>query len=55
VVFPWKEAGPQAFRHSLRKPFGFADESGDPAGAFANRVAIPVPSPSFPLKDKYQK
>jgi hypothetical protein len=26
-----------------------------PAGAFANRVAIPVPSPSFPLKGKYQK
>jgi hypothetical protein len=26
-----------------------------PAGAFANRVAIPGPSPSFPLKGKYQK
>jgi hypothetical protein len=26
-----------------------------PAGVFANRVAIPVPSPSFPLKGKYQK
>ena len=27
MVFPWKEAGPQAFRLSLRKPFGFAAES----------------------------
>ena len=27
VVFPWKEAGPQAFRLSLWKPFGFAAES----------------------------
>jgi len=26
-----------------------------PAGAFANRAAIPVPRPSFPLKGKYQK
>jgi hypothetical protein len=26
-----------------------------PAGAFANRAAIPVPGPSFPLKGKYQK
>jgi hypothetical protein len=26
-----------------------------PAGAFPNRAAIPVPSPSFPLKGKYQK
>jgi hypothetical protein len=26
-----------------------------PAGAFANRAAVPVPSPSFPLKGKYQK
>jgi len=26
-----------------------------PAGAFAKRAAIPVPSPSFPLKGKYQK
>ena len=26
-----------------------------PARAFANRVAIPGPSPSFPLKGKYQK
>ena len=26
-----------------------------PAGAFANRVAIPGPSPGFRLKNKYQK
>jgi len=26
-----------------------------PAGAFANRIAIPAPGPSFPLKNKSQK
>jgi len=34
VVFLWKEAGPQAFRLSLRKPFGFTDESGNPGRCF---------------------
>ena len=34
VVFPWKGAGLKAFRLFLRKPFGFADGSGNPGRCF---------------------
>jgi hypothetical protein len=55
VVFPWKEAGPQAFRLSLRKPFGFAEESCDPGRRFRKARRHPRARSKFPLKGKYQK
>jgi hypothetical protein len=45
-------AGPQAFRLSLRKPFGPLRKADFPTGAFANRAPVPAPSPSCPTTVK---
>jgi hypothetical protein len=55
VVFPWVEAGPQAFRLSLRKPIHFADKKCDPDRCFRKSRRHPRARSKFPLKGKCQK
>jgi hypothetical protein len=55
MVFSWMEAGPQAFRLSLRKPFGFAEESCDPSRCFRKSRLHPRAQSKFSFKDKFQK
>ena len=43
---------PQACRLILRKPWSFAKQSEFPAGASANRAAVPAPIPSCHPKNK---
>jgi hypothetical protein len=55
VAFPWVETGPQAFRLSLRKPGGFAEESCDPGRCFRKSRRHPRAQSKLSLKDKSQK
>jgi hypothetical protein len=55
VVFPWVEAGPQAFRLSLRKPGGFTEESYDPGRCFRKSRRHPRAQSKLSLKGKSQK
>jgi len=53
LVFPWGQAGPQAFRLPLRRPLGFGDESGDPGRCFRESRRHPrPPSKLLPKKRK---
>jgi hypothetical protein len=55
VVFLWNEAGPQAFRLSLRKPFGFAQESGNPGRCFRKSRRHPRAQSKFSPQRKISK
>jgi hypothetical protein len=55
VVFLWNEAGLEAFRLSLRKPFGFAQESGNPGRCFRKSRRHPRAQSKFFPQRKISK